>query len=68
VFDQAWSMMAEAEQNVFMKTAVFRGGFTRDAGQSVIMQPLRKIWNELRLLQPTLFDKLVPEIRSFSCL
>ncbi|MEJ2266644.1 MAG: adenylate/guanylate cyclase domain-containing protein [Anaerolineales bacterium] len=43
VFDQAWSMMAEAEQNVFMKTAVFRGGFTRDAGQKVAGAGLRQL-------------------------
>jgi predicted ATPase/class 3 adenylate cyclase len=43
VFDQAWSMMAEAEQNVFMKMAVFRGGFTRDAGQKVAGAGLRQL-------------------------
>jgi predicted ATPase/class 3 adenylate cyclase len=43
VFDQAWSMMAEDEQNVFMKTAVFRGGFTRDAGQKVAGAGLRQL-------------------------
>ncbi|MDX1436533.1 MAG: adenylate/guanylate cyclase domain-containing protein [Anaerolineales bacterium] len=43
VFDQAWGMMDEAERNVFMKTAVFRGGFTRDAGQMVAGAGLRQL-------------------------
>jgi len=43
VFDQAWGMMDEAEQNVFMNTAVFRGGFTREAGQKVANAGLRQL-------------------------
>jgi predicted ATPase/class 3 adenylate cyclase len=43
VFEQAWGMMNEAEQDVFMKTAVFRGGFTRKAAQEVAGAGLRQL-------------------------
>lgn len=46
VFDYAWSMMTQAEQQVFMKLAVFRGGFRREAGQTVAnagLQHLRSL-------------------------
>jgi predicted ATPase/DNA-binding SARP family transcriptional activator len=43
VFDHAWSMMSEAEQQVFMKLAVFRGGFTREAGRRVANAALRQL-------------------------
>lgn len=43
VFEQAWSMMSEAEQNVLKKAAVFRGGFRRDAGQIVADAGLRQL-------------------------
>lgn len=43
VFDQAWNMMTAAEQQVFMKLAVFRGGFTRQAGQAVTEVSLRQL-------------------------
>lgn len=43
VFDQAWSMMSAAEQDVFMKVSVFRGGFTRDAGHKVAGAGLREL-------------------------
>ncbi len=43
VFDHAWSMMTETEQQVFMKLAVFRGGFTREAGQKVASAGLRQL-------------------------
>jgi predicted ATPase/DNA-binding SARP family transcriptional activator len=43
VFDQAWGMMVEAEQQVFMKLAIFRGGFTRKAGQIVAGAGLRQL-------------------------
>ncbi len=43
VFEQAWSMMNEAEQDVFMKTAVFRGDFTRKAAQEVAGAGLRQL-------------------------
>jgi predicted ATPase/DNA-binding SARP family transcriptional activator len=43
VFDQSWSMMSEAEGQVFMKSAVFRGGFTREAGQKVVGAGLQEL-------------------------
>lgn len=43
VFDHAWSMMTEAEQQVFMKLAVFRGGFTREAADKVAQAGLRHL-------------------------
>jgi len=43
VFDYAWSMMNETEQAVFMKLAVFRGGFTREAAQKVAGAELRQL-------------------------
>ena len=35
VFDQSWSLLDQAEREVFMRLSVFRGGFTREAGQAV---------------------------------
>lgn len=35
VFEHAWRRLSEAERTVFMKLAVFRGGFTRAAAQLV---------------------------------
>jgi len=35
VFDQSWSLLDQAEREVFMRLSVFRGGFTREAGQVV---------------------------------
>ncbi|HEX2907802.1 MAG TPA: hypothetical protein VHO69_13115 [Phototrophicaceae bacterium] len=35
VFDYSWSLLTEAERQVFMKTSVFRGGFMREAAQQV---------------------------------
>jgi len=43
VFDHAWRMMTPAEQQVFMKLAVFRGGFTRQAGQTVANAGLQQL-------------------------
>ncbi|MCB0168135.1 MAG: tetratricopeptide repeat protein, partial [Anaerolineae bacterium] len=43
VFDHAWSMMTEAEQQIFMKLAVFRGGFTREAADKVAQAGLRHL-------------------------
>ena len=34
-FNYSWARLAEAEQNVFMKLSVFRGGFTAEAAQAV---------------------------------
>ena len=41
VMDYAWQSMSEAEQTVFMKLALFRGGFTREAAQAVTGANLR---------------------------
>lgn len=35
VFDHSWHMLAQAEQAVFQRLSVFRGGFDRDAAQHV---------------------------------
>ena len=35
VLETAWQRMSEPEQRAFMKLSVFRGGFTRDAAQTV---------------------------------
>jgi predicted ATPase/class 3 adenylate cyclase len=35
VFDYSWKLLTPGEQNVFMKSSVFRGGFTREAAQQV---------------------------------
>jgi predicted ATPase len=43
VLDYAWSRMPEAEQLVFMKMAVFRGGFDRRAAQKVAGAGLRQL-------------------------
>lgn len=34
VFEHSWNLLSEAEQNVFMKLSVFRGGFLREAAES----------------------------------
>lgn len=43
VFDYSWQQMSEAEQEIFMKMSVFRGGFTRDAAQKVTKTTLRQL-------------------------
>lgn len=35
VFDHSWSLLDQAEQDIFMRLSVFRGGFTREAAQQV---------------------------------
>ncbi len=40
VFDQAWTRLDAAEQAIFMSLCIFRGGFTRQAAQSVTHAPL----------------------------
>lgn len=35
VFDQSWSWLDQTEREAFMRLSVFRGGFTREAGQVV---------------------------------
>jgi predicted ATPase len=52
IFDYSWSLMTAEEQAVFMKFAVFRGGFTREAAQAVAgasLQTLMKLLNKSML-------------------
>lgn len=35
VFDYSWELLSEEERSVFTKISVFRGGFTREAGEQV---------------------------------
>jgi predicted ATPase/DNA-binding CsgD family transcriptional regulator len=35
VFDHSWLLLSRAEQEIFMRLSVFRGGFTREAAQQV---------------------------------
>ncbi len=35
VFDQSWALLDQTERVTFMRLSVFRGGFTREAGQAV---------------------------------
>jgi predicted ATPase/DNA-binding CsgD family transcriptional regulator len=35
VFDQSWLLLDQTSRKVFMRLSVFRGGFTREAGQAV---------------------------------
>jgi tetratricopeptide (TPR) repeat protein len=41
VFDYSWDLLTEDERAVFMKLAVFRGGFTREAAEVVAGANLR---------------------------
>ena len=43
VFDTSWKRLSESEQLVFMNLSVFRGGFTREAAQSVASANLRTL-------------------------
>ena len=43
VLTQSWQRLTDAERTVFMRLAVFRGGFTRSAAQSVAGTSLRMI-------------------------
>ncbi len=54
VFEQAWGMMSAAEQSLFQKAAVFRGGFTRAAGQQVAGAGLRELQ---ALVNKALFER-----------
>jgi predicted ATPase len=35
VFDHSWKLLTDAEQRVFRKLSVFRGGFAREAAEQV---------------------------------
>lgn len=41
VMDYSWNLLNEAEQDAFMKLALFRGGFSRDAAEAVAGANLR---------------------------
>lgn len=43
VFTHSWRRLADAERTVFMRLAVFRGGFTRQAAQNVAGASLRTL-------------------------
>ncbi|MEZ4674843.1 MAG: AAA family ATPase [Caldilineaceae bacterium] len=43
VLSQSWQRLSDAEQTVFMRLTVFRGGFTRSAAQSVASASLRML-------------------------
>ena len=43
VFDHSWSMLEPQEQEIFMRLAVFRGGFTREAAQQVASASLPQL-------------------------
>ncbi len=43
VFDYSWNLLTPAEQAVFMKASVFRGGFTRESAQAVTGASLRDL-------------------------
>jgi len=43
VFDYSWKLLNSSEQNVFMKSSVFRGGFTREAAEQVTGASLRDL-------------------------
>lgn len=43
VFAQSWELLSIDEQSMFMKTSVFRGGFTRDAAERVAGASLRDL-------------------------
>jgi len=45
VFDYSWTLLSETEQETFTALSVFRGGFTREAAQSVANASLRGIAN-----------------------
>jgi predicted ATPase len=43
VFDYSWHLLTGAERDIFMKLSIFRGGFTRQAGQTVTGASLRAL-------------------------
>lgn len=42
-FDQSWRLLERAQQAAFMRLSVFRGGFTREAGEAVAGVRLRTL-------------------------
>ena len=45
VFDYSWSMLGEGEGRIFSALSVFRGGFTREAGEAVAGASMRNLAN-----------------------
>jgi predicted ATPase/class 3 adenylate cyclase len=43
VFESTWKQLSEAEQKIFMRLSVFRGGFRREAAQAVAKANLRTL-------------------------
>ncbi len=43
VFDHSWSLLDQAEQEIFICISVFRGGFTREAAQQVAGASLQQL-------------------------
>ena len=43
VFSPTWERLSESEKKVFMKLSIFRGGFTREAAQSIAKAGLRDL-------------------------
>lgn len=43
VFDHSWNLLTPAERDVFMRLAVFRGGFTREAVTAITSADLRML-------------------------
>jgi predicted ATPase len=43
VFDRSWSLLDQSQREVFMRLSVFRGGFTREAGQAVTGASLQSL-------------------------
>jgi len=43
VFDHSWSLMEQAERDVFMRLSIFRGGFTREAAGQVAGASLKQL-------------------------
>jgi predicted ATPase/DNA-binding CsgD family transcriptional regulator len=43
VFEHSWSMLDPADQEIFMRLSVFRGGYTRDTAQQVAGASLQQL-------------------------
>jgi len=43
VFDHSWSLLDRAEQDIFIRLSVFRGGFTREAAHQVAEASLKQL-------------------------
>lgn len=43
VFDYSWNLLTDEEKDVFMKLAIFRGGFEREAAQKITGASLRTL-------------------------